>query len=237
MLDDVDWFFACHLGCKLPSGKLAAEATGFLFSRKLDVTFAGQAAHAAMGPQEGRNALLAAATAVLGLHALARHADQITHVNVGRLVAEGARNIVADRADLQMEVRGQTQQSLDLMERRALEVLQGAAAMQGVTVTTTDMGGTIGAVSSPAALRVVSDAAARVAGIGDVLPGWPLGGGEDAPFMMQRVQQRGGQAAYFILGSDIPAVHHAADFDIDERALDLGVHVFEQIAAQVLGTT
>ena len=34
VLDDVDYFFAGHLGCKLPSGSLAAAATGFLFSRR-----------------------------------------------------------------------------------------------------------------------------------------------------------------------------------------------------------
>ena len=53
--------------------------------------------------------------------------------------------------------------------------------------------------------------------------------------MMRRVQERGGQSAYFILGSDIPAVHHATDFDIDEQSLDHGVRLFERIAARVLG--
>ena len=86
VVDDVDYLFAGHLGCNLPSGKLAARATGFLFSRKIDVVFLGRAAHAAMGPHEGRNALLAAAAAALGLHGIARHAQEQTHVNVGKLV-------------------------------------------------------------------------------------------------------------------------------------------------------
>jgi aminobenzoyl-glutamate utilization protein A len=53
--------------------------------------------------------------------------------------------------------------------------------------------------------------------------------------MVRRVQERGGAAAYFILGSDIAAGHHASDFDIDEQSLDQGVRLFERIATRVLG--
>jgi len=235
VVDDVDYFFAGHLGCKLPTGQLAAAATGFLYSRKIDVTFHGQAAHAAMGPQEGRNALLAAATAALGLHAISRHADEVTHVNVGKLVAGTGRNIIADTAEMWIEVRGESDASLDYMAGRAMQVLQGAALMQGVTVETTLMGETVGAVASPAAAAIVAAAGAQVAGISRVVPEWSIGGGDDATFMVRRVQERGGIAAYFILGSDLPAVHHAIDFDIDEASLDHGVQLFERIAARVLG--
>jgi len=234
VVDDVDYFFAGHLGCKLPTGQLAAAATGFLYSRKIDVTFHGQAAHAAMGPQEGRNALLAAATAALGLHAISRHADEVTHVNVGKLVAGTGRNIIADTAEMWIEVRGESDASLDYMAGRAMQVLQGAALMQGVTVETTLMGETVGAVASPAAAAIVAAAGAQVAGISRVVPEWSIGGGDDATFMVRRVQERGGIAAYFILGSDLPAVHHAIDFDIDEASLDHGVQLFERIAARVL---
>ena len=233
VVDGVDFFFAGHLGCKLPTGQLAAQATGFLYSRKIDVTFRGQAAHAAMGPHEGRNALLAAATAALGLHAIARHAEDVTHVNVGRLVAGTGRNIIADTADMLIEVRGENDESLAYMAERAMQVLQGAALMQGVTVETQVMGETVGVVASDAAAMIVADAGH---GLLHVVPDWPIGGGDDATFMMHRVQEQGGRAAYFILGSDIPAGHHASDFDIDERSLDQGVALFERIAGRVLGT-
>ncbi len=235
VLDDVDYLFAAHLGCKLPSGQVAARATGFLYSRKLDVTFRGRAAHAAMGPQEGRNALLAAATAALGLHGIARHADEVTHVNVGRLVAGSGRNIIADGAEMLIEIRGGSQDTLDYMTERAHSVLAGAAAMQGVTVETMLQGETIGAAQSAGAARIVTEAASGIPGITEVLPEWPIGGGDDATFMLRRVQQQGGEAVYFILGSDIPAVHHATDFDIDEVALDQGVQLFARIAMRVLG--
>lgn len=230
VLDDVDWFFCGHLGCLLPSGKLAARATGFLFSRKIDVTFTGRAAHAAMGPQQGRNALLAGAHAAIGLHGIARHATETTHVNVGRLVAGTGRNIIADRAELQIEVRGESDAGLAYMVERAEQVLAGAAAMQGVEVTTRIMGETVSADASPEAVAVVTSAGT---GLLDVVPEWPIGGGDDATFMMRRVQAHGGRAVYFILGSDLAAVHHAVDFDIDESALEQGVALFTRIAHRV----
>jgi len=237
VVDDVDFFFAGHLGCKLPTGRLAPLATGFLYSRKIDVTFRGRAAHAAMAPQEGRNALLAAATAALGLHAIARHSDEVTHVNVGGLVAGTGRNIIADVAEMRIEVRGESEASLAYMAERATRVLEGAALAQGVEVETRLMGETVGAVGSPAAASLVAAAGGTVEGIETIVPGWPIGGGDDATFMLRRVQERGGIGAYFILGCDIAAGHHAIDFDIDERALDIGVRLFERIAERVLAET
>ena len=76
-LDDADYALAAHV---FPAGKaaglvddvgvLAENGTGGLATSKLDVTFHGRSAHAGIAPQEGRNALLAAATAVLNLHAI-----------------------------------------------------------------------------------------------------------------------------------------------------------------------
>ena len=235
ILDDVDWFFAGHLGCLLPSGEVAAEATGFLYSTKIDVTFHGRAAHAAMGPQDGRNALQAGAVATTGLYGISRHGRAATLVNVGRMVAGMGRNIIADRCEMMIEVRGDTDESLAYMEGRAQEILAGAAAMHGCTFETQVVGRSAGVVQSPEAVARVADAARRVPGIHKVHARWSIGGGDDATFMMRRVQERGGKAAYFLLGSDIPAVHHAIDFDIDEAALEQGVDLFAGLVLSVTG--
>jgi aminobenzoyl-glutamate utilization protein A len=235
LLDDVDWFFCGHLGCFLPSGEIAAEATGFLWSTKIDVTFRGRAAHAAMGPQDGRNALLAGATAALGLYGISRHGEERTLVNVGKMTAGSGRNIIADRCDMLMEVRGSSEASLIYMEDRAQAVLEGAARMHDCTFETKVMGKSAGIVQSPEAVARVAEVAGAMADVTRVHEGWSIGGGDDATFMMQRVQARGGKAAYFLIGSDIPAVHHAVDFDIDEASLDQGVRLFAGLVQSVLG--
>jgi aminobenzoyl-glutamate utilization protein A len=103
--------------------------------------------------------------------------------------------------------------------------------MQGVTVGTQIMGETISADTSPEAAAIVAGAGA---GLLEVVPDWSIGGGDDATFMMRAVQRRGGRAAYFILGSDLAAVHHAVDFDIDEATLEQGVALFTRIARTLL---
>ncbi len=234
ILDDVDYLFIGHLGCLLPTGQVACAATGFLFSKKMNITFTGVAAHAAMGPQDGRNALLAGATAALGLHGLTRHASETTHVNVGRMTSGTARNIIADHCLLEAEVRGSSEEAIEYMERRAREVIAGAAAMQDVTYDIALMGAGIGIESSTEAAMIVRQVAASVPGINEVVPGWPIGGGDDAAYMMRRVQQLGRKAGYFIIGSDTTNVHHANDFDFDETSLSHGVQIFAGIAEKIL---
>ncbi len=234
VMDDVDHLFCGHLGCLLPSGQVAPFATGFLFSSKIDASFTGQGAHAAMGPQEGRNALLAGASATLGLHGITRYAEATTFVNVGVMRAGSGRNVIAEHCQMQLEVRGSTEESLHFMRKRAREVLEGAAAMQGVSFTMSDMGGTIGFAHSEAAAATVAEVAARTEGVTQVVPGWPIGGGDDATYLIKRVQERGGNATYFMLGSDLAGIHHAADFDFDEASLRQGVDLLAGIADTLL---
>ncbi len=234
VVDDVDYFFAGHLGCNVPSGTVAAEARGFLFAKRSDVFFHGASSHAAASPEAGRNALLAGATATLNLHAIARHANAVTHVNVGRMVAGAGRNIIADECRLEMEVRGDTRASLDYMVRRSDEIIAAAAAMYGCTFDTALMGQNVGVEYSPAAAAVVAEVAGRTQGITKVLPYHMAGGCEDATTMIARVRERGGVGTYFILGSNISNVHHAIDFDIDEASLHQGVQIFTGIAETVL---
>ena len=124
-LDGVDYALAAHI---LPAGKAAGlvdigvlkdGAQGGLATAKLDVTFTGVPAHAGLAPQEGRNALLAAATAVLNLHAIPRFGNTPTQINAGSLHAGTGRNVVCDSAKLELEVRGQTTEANEYMLRRA----------------------------------------------------------------------------------------------------------------------
>ncbi|MDU6079781.1 MAG: amidohydrolase [Pantoea sp.] len=96
VVDDVDLFTAIHLGTGVPAGELVCGSDSFLATTKLDVHFTGVGAHAGGRPEEGRNALLAAAQATLGLHGLPQHSGGVARVNVGVLQAGTGRNVVAD---------------------------------------------------------------------------------------------------------------------------------------------
>ena len=231
VVDDVDYFFAAHLGCELDTGFVAAHAEQMLSSSKFDATFTGYAAHAAGNPHEGRNALLAGATAALNLHAIARHALAETYVNVGRMIAGTGRNIVPGGCLLEFEVRADSDEGVAYMEGRARQVIAAAAAMHGAEHTLTLAGRGLGATSSGAAADMVAAVARATPGVREVRTGWPLGGSEDATHFLKRVQERGREACYFLIGSRLAACHHATRFDFDEAALPLGVHLFAGLAA------
>ena len=233
VVDDADWFFALHLGCDLPSGKVACEAAEMMFSAKWDVTFRGLAAHAAGNPENGHNALLAAAQATIGLYALPRHGRYLTHVNVGRLEGGSARNVIADRASMQIELRGSSDAALAHMVARGRTMLEGIAAANGCEIAIEEMGLTVGADASPEAAARIGAVAQGLRGIDDVLERWPLGGGDDAAFFVRRVQERGGHAAYMVLGSDLAAGHHAINFDFDEADIATGVRLMTGLLESV----
>ena len=235
IVNDADILLAFHIGCDLPSKQLATSASEMMFSAKWDLRFHGLAAHAAANPEKGRNALLAAAQATVALYTLPRHGSTATHVNVGRLNAGTARNVIADAAFMEVEVRGGTEDALLLMEKRARAIIDGAAAGQDCTVDIKLMGRTIGAPSSAGLAHRAHDVAMSLQSFSKVLDAWPLGGGDDAAFFMRRVQERGGEAAYLILGSDLAAGHHATSFDFEESDIVLGVRLLHGILMSVAG--
>ncbi|MFC4275340.1 amidohydrolase [Achromobacter aloeverae] len=233
VMDGVDVFFGCHIGVQaLRLGEIVAGYRNILASLKLDATFQGVSAHAAISPQVGRNALLAACVATQNLHALPRHGDGETRVNVGLLSGGEARNAVAAHATLAAEIRADSSAVLDTLHERAMDVLDGAARMHGVQLSTR-VAGACGAASSDEALaEQVAQAAASVAGITHIRASADFKGSDDAAAMMAAVQQRGGQAVYIGLGSPLRHVHHHPSFDFDEAVLPLGVALFEAVLRQ-----
>ncbi len=233
---DVDRFVSGHLGISATrQGLIACGSEAFLATTKFDAEFRGRAAHAGIAPQDGRNALLAAATFVLQLHALPRHAGGETRANAGTLVAGSGRNVVADRALVEAEVRGTTSAVNAFMTAEAFRAARAAAEMHGVSVDLRIVGEAGSASCDPELKAVVRDAAASLAATREIVDSLPLGGSEDATLMMAAVQARGGQATYVQIGTPLPAGHHHPCFDIDEAALIHGVDLYAAIADRILG--
>ena len=235
VVDDVDLLLGLHLFSGWELGELDPGRGGYLATSKFDATFTGTPAHAGGRPNEGKNALLAAATAVLNLHAISGHKDGVTRINVGRLQAGSGRNVVPGSAHLEIETRGATTDLNDYVYGRAVEVLEGAAAMYGCQIALRAMGGAQCATSD-------SELAGRVEEVASQMGGFSLrtpeegGGSEDLTFMMRRVQENGGLATNIGLGADLGGWgHHTAEFDFDERALRLAVRLLALTTLELLG--
>lgn len=228
-VEGVDRLYAIHLGLGLPSGTVAAGTHGFFATAKLRVTFTGRQAHASAAPEEGRNALLAAASATLGLHALPRFGAADTRVNVGLLHAGTAPNIVASHAEMLAELRSTDGDVCDELERRGRAVLDGAATAHGVEVAVERIGHSTTADCHPDAVAAVTAAARGVPGVAEVAPSHPIGASDDATLLMRAVAEQGGAATYIGFGASSPAPHHSPEFDIDESSLPIAVATLENV--------
>ncbi|WP_129116797.1 amidohydrolase [Halegenticoccus tardaugens] len=235
-LDDVDYLLAVHVGLDHPTGEIVAGIDGFLAVHHFRAAFTGTPAHAGAKPEEGDNAVLAMATAVQNLHGISRHSDGATRVNAGLVGGGTATNIVPEEAFVEGEVRGETTELMEYMRERAVRVLRSAAEMHGCEVEITTEGRAPSARSDDTLVDLVADVGGETAGVESVIRRDSLGGSEDATYLMRRVQEAGGLAAYVNVGTDHPGGHHTGTFDVDEASIPIGVDVLaasiEAIAAR-----
>lgn len=233
---DVDAILGMHIGFQADKeGVLICGAKGFLASTKWDVNFTGLAAHAGAAPQEGKNALLAASVAALNLHAISRHGDGITRINVGKLVAGEGRNVVPPHALLVMETRGVTSELNDYMVKESGRIIKAAADMWDCQYDIKVMGGTQSGESSPEMIELVAQAAENVPFYTNVVKIKDFGAGEDFAHMMSEVQKNGGIGTFIQVGINRTAGHHNNRFDFDEKALTPAVELAAYSVAKILG--
>ena len=122
----------CHLGLTfepaLPDGTLAGARAG---SGNFSAAVHGRAAHAGRNPQDGRNALLAAADLALRLAALA--GDDLS-VNPAKIDGGGPNNIVPDMAVLRWNMRPRSGQAQLRAEAGINDCVAAVAAAHDVHI-------------------------------------------------------------------------------------------------------
>jgi len=223
VVDDVDVFIATHIGLDADLGELICCDLRFLATTKFDVTYTGKAAHAGDKPEEGKNALLAAATAALNLHAIPRHSAGKSRVNVGVLEAGSGRNIIPASARLKVETRGETTAINEYVYQKAVQIITSAADMFEVEARIDLVGAAQSCAPSEELLGFIREQAKFVPEIHTINETHVSGGSEDATYMMSRVKERGGLAAYIVFGTSLAAGHHNERFDIDEKVMSIAV--------------
>ncbi|WP_434670994.1 M20 family metallo-hydrolase (plasmid) [Klebsiella sp. B345] len=234
VVDDVDFFTAMHIGTDIPAGEIVCGCHGFMATTKFDATFRGVASHAGARPEEGRNALLAAAQASLALHCLSQHSGGDIRINVGVLQAGIGRNVVADFARMKVETRGTSNEVNDFVYQQAQQVLHGAATMYGVELDIALMGGAVSSQPTAPWVDYIRRQAETLPEFTSVIESLATAmGSEDATYMMERVKTLGGQSSYVIFGTDLSAGHHNEKFDFDERIMPVAVKTLATLALNI----
>lgn len=229
VVDDVNYFIATHIGTGLPHGTFVAANNGFLDTSKIDISFRGRAAHAGGNPEKGKNALLAAASASLNIHAISNHSAGSSRVNVGEFHAGSGRNIIPDHAFLKVETRGENPSVNQYVEDQVTFIVSGAAQMYQVDYEIKTVGKGISSTCSRELATVLHETAKKSPLITEsILELNDPAGSEDATYFIERVKKLGGFATYCIFGTELAAGHHNEGFDINEETMPAAVEVLFQ---------
>ena len=237
-VDDVEYFLSVHMaltgeGYPLPSNSICCGCKDFLSDDQLDITFHGREAHPCGASQEGKNALLAACTAAINIHAIAPHEAGLCRVNVGILNAGEAVNTIAGNAFMSVEYRGSTQEVAQYARKRIIDILDGAVKAYDMEYTMNDLGEIPASASDDAIMEIVQRAAEKTPWFSKIYFEGSVGGTDDVSVMINKVHENGGLATYIGIGCDTTQPLHNAEFDLDEdsipAAIEMLIHAVEEI--------
>ena len=218
-LDDIDYIFAIHYFSQWAPGEIACvRYPGYLATAKFNAVFKGESAHAGQQPELGRNAMVAAANAILNLYAIPRSSKGGTRVNVGTLKAGSGRNVICDEAVMELELRGQTDDLKDYMQEQVLRILKASAEMSDCELDIVPMGSAPGGGSDDDFADKIMDYAQKTA-ILKPRPDDRSYGSEDFYCMLERVRRHGGIGANINIGTAPGGKAHSPDFDLNESIL------------------
>ena len=234
IVDDVNWFAGAHIGCSARLGQVGVSHFGYLATTKFDLRYHGLAA-AAGSPEKGRSALMCGAATCMLLGSLPGHSQGITRVQIGRFESGTGRNIIAENAFMQLEVRGESTEINDYMAANVEMTVKGLAAAYGVDYELTRMGEAVTYRGDEEAVSIVKEVAAQVPGVDSVVDMNAKIGSEDCTMLIRRVQEHGGKAVFFYYGCNHPG-HHRGDFCIqDETSLPIGFGCFVGFIQRING--
>ncbi len=219
-----------HLGVQAEkSGKIICGTNHFLATTSFEVHIEGAAAHAGYAPQKGRNALLAAANAVQAIHAISRHGEGNTRVNVGQLRVDGAPNVVPAKAWFAGETRGANSDIDAWMIDEVKRISQGAALMYGCTSHFKRTGLCLSGYSDAVLAKEVYAIAQQMPYFTDIVLHEKFMASEDFTWFLGEVQKNGGQGTFIQLGMNRNSDHHTEKFDFDEEVLIHGVELLTRL--------
>ena len=208
---------------------------GMLATSKWGVVMHGRSAHAGGSPEKGHDALLAAATCILELNAIPRHSGGISRIGIGKVRDDSVINAISDEVHFDFEVRGQTNEICQYMERKAKLVLDHASAMHECTYDLVRKGGAENFASSEGLMKRVRRVCEQDLGMKlpeiDSMKG---SGSEDVSYMINKVIANGGEGTFMRILTNVEDIAHSRSYNInDEKILTNGAKAFAGVVYDI----
>jgi amidohydrolase len=225
-LEGVDQAIGLHLWTPLDAGRVAVSP-GLVFGSadEFRLTVRGRGGHGGL-PHTSVDPVVAAAHVVVALQTLVSREiapDSTAVVTIGRIEGGQAFNVIAEEVRLRGTVRASEEGLRRHLLTRVEELSRAVASALRCELRYELLDGCPPVINDPAVAAVVRRAAVDAVGEDHVETGHPITVGDDFAYFLERVP-----GCYFLVGAGEPAQaerppHHHPAFDIDERALDVGL--------------
>jgi amidohydrolase len=223
-----DLILGCHMDVDLEVGQVGLyRGVNHAASDRLRIDVSGRGGHAG-APHNTSDPLVAACHIVVALQSIvSRNLDPLDSavISIGILKAGSAPNVIPDTAVIEGSIRTFDSQVRQHVHRRITEIAENVGKGLGAAVEVGIQTGVPVNHSDPDAARVLETAAAAVIGPQNVFWPRPRTGSEDFALFAQQVP-----GAMMRLGCrnearGITHPAHSPRFDLDERALPVGVDI------------
>ncbi len=237
-LDDIDAIFGMHIWTQLPSGTINIEdGPRMASSDRFTIRIHGKSAHAS-APQEGKDAIVAAAAIIMALQTLVSRTNdpQNTFVlTVGAMNGGTQSNIIADSVELVGTTRAFNKAFRKTIPQLIENVAKDTAAAYGCSADCTYFFGPAPLINEHKELDdIARDAAAKTIGREALIHMPRQMGAEDFAVYLEHKP-----GLFAFLGCGNPAKdtchpHHSAEFDVDEDVFPDGTALYAQFAIDYL---
>ena len=235
-LDGVSRAVGLHLWTSLPFGTVGVNRGALMAAvDEFTIDVEGRGGHGA-SPHEAADPILAAARIVEALQSVvSREISPLDAavVTVGTIHGGTAFNVIPGTVRLSGTARSFTETAGRALPQKIERIVMGTASACGVRAELRYERLNGATVNDPALAEVVIEVARRLLGEENVDADARTLAGEDMSEILDRVP-----GCFFLVGAakdDAPRPHHSAEFDIDERALAVGVAVMEAVVRELAG--
>ena len=232
-LEGVDVIFGTHLWITEPVGRILYKSGPAMASADhFKITVRGKGGHGAY-PHTTIDPIVAASHLVISLQQIvSRKINPLDEavVSVGTFHADGAFNIISEKAVLEGTVRTFREDIRTMVETEIGNISLGIAQAFRCQVDYEYLRGYPALVNHEKETKFLEEVARTVPGVTEVIETQPHMGGEDFAYYLQQVK-----GTFFFTGAkpqnpEYQVNHHHPKFDIDERSMLIGAKTLAALA-------